>query len=91
MSLNGANSFAGGGVVAGLSAAPAVPPPVVAGIRSIRIELPQTGQPFLFTKVLNVHGEPLSIRAHVIRLGTFQTIQMLWQSAAFLLGLVVWP
>jgi type II secretory pathway pseudopilin PulG len=87
--LNGINSFAGGGL-AGASAAPAVQLPVVAGIRSIRIELPQTGQPFLFTKVLNVHGEPLSIRAHVIRLGTFQTIQMLWQSAVFLLGLVVW-
>ena len=86
------NGFvSGGGAVAGAPAAPAlVPPPVVAGIRSIRIELPQTGQPFLFTKVLNVHGEPLSIRAHVIRLSTFQTIQMLWQSAAFLLGLVVW-
>ncbi|HEX7570688.1 MAG TPA: hypothetical protein VF492_09300, partial [Verrucomicrobiae bacterium] len=66
------------------------PVPLAAGIRSIRIELPQTGQPFLFTKVLNVHGEPLSIRASVIRLSTFQTIQMLWQSAAFLLGLVVW-
>ncbi len=88
--LNGVISFAGGGGLAGAAAAPAVQPPVVAGIRSIRIELPQTGQPFLFTKVLNVHGEPLSIRAHVIRLGTFQTIQMLWQSAAFLLGLVVW-
>ena len=86
------NGFvSGGGAVAGAPAAPAlVPPPVVAGIRSIRIELPQTGQPFLFTKVLNVHGEPLSIRAHVIRLSTFQTIQMLWQSAAFLLGLAVW-
>jgi hypothetical protein len=100
MVLNGANSFGIGGgsgdysgsinSVSTAPAAPAVQPPVVAGIRSIRIELPQTGQPFLFTKVLNVHGEPLSIRAHVIRLGTFQTIQMLWQSAAFLLGLVVW-
>jgi len=102
MVLNGANAFAGedgggGGNFSGsisdsaaIPATPAVPPPVVAGIRSIRIELPQTGQPFLFTKVLNVHGEPLSISAHVIRLSTFQTIQMLWQSAAFLLGLIVW-
>ncbi len=96
--LNGVNNFGGGGGnfsgniggTAGTPAALAVPPPVVAGIRSIRIELPQTGQPFLFTKVLNVHGEPLSIRAHVIRLSTFQTMQMLWQSAAFLLGLGVW-
>jgi len=93
--MNGVNSFAGGSGGGGnfsgsIGGTAAVPPPVVAGIRSIRIELPQTGQPFMFTKVLNVHGEPLSIHAHVIRLSTFQTIQMLWQSAAFLLGLVVW-
>ena len=69
-------------------AAPAAP--VAAGIRSLRIELPQTGTPFLFTKVLNLHGEPLSIRATVIPLHTFQTCQMLWQSATFLLGLVLW-
>jgi prepilin-type processing-associated H-X9-DG protein len=79
-----------GGAVAGFPASPAVQPPVVAGIRSIRIELPQTGVPFLFTKVLSVHGEPLSIRARMIPLHTFQTIQMAWQSAAFVLGLFVW-
>ncbi|HKI69566.1 MAG TPA: hypothetical protein VKA67_08260, partial [Verrucomicrobiae bacterium] len=64
--------------------------PAVAGIRSLRIELPQTGQPFLFTKVLNIRDEPLSIRARIMPLQTFQTIQMAWQSAAFLLGLVGW-
>ena len=64
--------------------------PIASGIRSIRIELPQTGTPFLFTKVLNVNREPLSIRAKMIPLHTFQTFQMVWQSAAFLLGLVVW-
>ncbi len=70
----------------------AAPPPVVAvaGIRSLRIELPQTGQPFLFTKVLNVRDEPLSIRARIMSLHTFQTIQMVWQTVAFLIGLVVW-
>jgi hypothetical protein len=62
----------------------------VAGIRSLRIELPQTGQPFLFTKVLNVRDEPLSIRARIMTMHAFQTIQMAWQSAAFLLGLIVW-
>ncbi len=61
-----------------------------AGIRSLRIELPQTGQPFLFTKVLNVHDEPLSIRARIMTMHTFQIIQMAWQSAAFLFGLAVW-
>ncbi len=64
--------------------------PTVAGIRSLHIELPQTGQPFLFTKVLNVGNEALSIRARVMSFHTFQTIQMAWQSAAFLLGLLVW-
>ena len=65
-------------------------PSTAAGIRSLRIELPQTGQPFLFTKVLNVRDEPLSIRANIMTMHTFQVIQMAWQSAAFLLGLVVW-
>ena len=80
-------------VIAGtepVAAAAAIPPTTTAGIRSIRIELPQTGQPFLFTKVLNVRGEPLSIHARVIPLHTFQMFQMAWQSAAFLLGLFVW-
>ena len=79
----------GGGYVAGIPATPLVPP-TVSGIRSLRIELPQTGQPFLFTKVLNVRDEPLSIRARIMTMHAFQTIQMAWQSAAFLLGLIVW-
>ncbi len=66
------------------------PAPAVAGIRSIHIELPQTGQPFLFTKVLNIGDEPLSIRARIMPLHTFQTLQMTWQTAAFLFGLAVW-
>ena len=63
--------------------------PMVSGIRSLRIELPQTGLPYLFTKVLNLQGEPLSIRAQVIPESTFQTLQMLWQTAIFLLGLAL--
>jgi type II secretory pathway pseudopilin PulG len=98
--INGSSGGSGGGgggsgfgvstVTTATSAALPPTTPVASGIRSIRIELPQTGTPFLFTKVLNVHGEPLSIRAKMIPLHTFQTFQMLWQSAAFLLGLVVW-
>jgi prepilin-type processing-associated H-X9-DG protein len=64
--------------------------PAAGGYRSIRIELPQTGQPFLFTKVLNIRDEPLSIRARIMSLHTFQTLQMAWQAAAFVLGLAVW-
>ena len=81
----------GASFVAGLPATPpVVTAPTAAGIRSLRIELPQTGQPFLFTKVLNVRDEPLSIRARIMTMHTFQTIQMAWQSAAFLLGAIVW-
>ncbi|HEV2456383.1 MAG TPA: type II secretion system protein, partial [Verrucomicrobiae bacterium] len=65
-------------------------PPVVAGVRSIRIELPQAGQPFVFTKILNIRDEPLSIRARIMPLSVFQTFQMLWQTAAFLAGLFIW-
>jgi prepilin-type processing-associated H-X9-DG protein len=79
----------GGGVVTGLPAESPVAP-TASGIRSLHIELPQTGQPFLFTKVLNIRDEPLSIRARIMTMHTFQTIQMAWQSAAFLLGLGVW-
>ena len=64
--------------------------PAVAGIRSLRIELPETGQPFLFTKVLNVRDEPLSIRASVTTLHAFKAAQMAWQSVLFVLGVVVW-
>ncbi|MFO1487332.1 MAG: hypothetical protein U1F65_02530 [Verrucomicrobiota bacterium] len=66
------------------------PQPTAAGIRSLRIELPQTGQPFLFTKVLNVRDEPLSISARLMPVRTFQNLQMAWQSAAFVLGLACW-
>jgi len=79
----------GGGVMPELPATPPVAS-TAAGIRSLRIELPQTGQPFLFTKVLNIRDEPLSIRANIMTMHAFQTIQMAWQSAAFLLGLIVW-
>jgi len=81
--------FAVGGGVMSAPAAPTVAP-TTAGIRSLRIELPQTGQPFLFTKVLNIRDEPLSIRMNIMTMQAYQTIQMVWQSAAFLLGLGVW-
>ena len=69
--------------------APTFASATVSGLRSIRIELPQTGQPFLFTKVLNIGDEPLSIRARLMPMHTFQAIQMTWQVAAFLLGILV--
>ena len=76
--------------LAGATDEPTGPPPVVAGIRSLHIELPQTGQPFLFTKVLNIQDEPLSIRAQAMPLMTYQLIQMAWQSGLFVLGAIGW-
>ena len=59
------------------------PAPMVAGLRSIRIEIPRTGNSFLFTKILNVRDEPLSVQAKMMSLQTFQTMQMTGQVAAF--------
>ncbi|HTV39469.1 MAG TPA: LamG-like jellyroll fold domain-containing protein [Candidatus Sulfotelmatobacter sp.] len=88
-----AGGAGGGGVysanVAGTSGQSS-PPAAVAGVRSIRIELPQTGQPFLFTKIMNISDEPLSIHARIMPLSVFETFQMLWQTAAFLAGLFIW-
>jgi len=92
-SMGGGGGGAPGTVEELQNGVPAVaPPPVttIAGIHSLRIELPQTGQPFLFTKVLNIRDEPLSIRARIMSMHTFQVIQMAWQTVAFLLGLGVW-
>jgi hypothetical protein len=93
-----ASTFAGGGfggfpgvtATNGLATAFSLSSPVAAGVRSIHIELPQTGQPFVFTKVLNIDDVPLSIRAHVMPLTLYQAFQMVWQIAVFLIGLVVW-
>ena len=79
-----------GPLLAGVAGEPTGQPPVVAGIRSLHIELPQTGQPFLFTKVLNIQDEPLSIRAQAMPLVTYQLIQMAWQSGLFVLGAIGW-
>ncbi len=89
MGLAGNNTGLPADTAVGQTFAPSAPP-VVAGVRSIRIELPQTGQPFLFTKVLNIRDEPLSISAHIMPLSTYQTFQMAWQTAAFLVGLFLW-
>ena len=76
------------------AAAPAVaattPAAKPGGPRSIRIEIPRTGNALLFTKILNVRDEPLSISASIMSLHTFQQRQMAGQVAAFVVGLVAW-
>jgi type II secretory pathway pseudopilin PulG len=88
--VSGESVNAAGGMPAVGSQPPPSSPATAAGIRSIRIDLPESGQPFLFTKVLNLRDEPLSIRARIMPLHTFQTFQMIWQTGVFLIGLVVW-
>ncbi len=63
--------------------------PTATGIRSIRIDIPKTGQSFNFTKVLNVGREPLSVQATAMRTKVFSIVQMILQLAAFLIGLGV--
>jgi type II secretory pathway pseudopilin PulG len=92
----GGQSFAAGTMAVppmatvALTPALAPPPAKAAGLRSIRIEIPRSGNSFLFTKVLNVRDEPLSVSARIMSLHTFQKRQMTAQVSVFLAGLVVW-
>ena len=58
-------------------------------LRSIRIEIPREGQAFTFTKVLNAGQNPLSVQIGLMRLRTFQAIQMTLQLSAFLAGILI--
>jgi type II secretory pathway pseudopilin PulG len=66
---------------------PGLPSPTVAGLRSIRIDLPVSGSRFSFTKVLNTGVEPLSVEVSMMKQKTFQAARMVLQLAAFLAGL----
>jgi type II secretory pathway pseudopilin PulG len=87
--IGGAGGGGFSGAIAPGEPAPAAQP-MAAGIRSIRIDIPRAGQAFVFTKVLNVRDEPLSIQARVVELKTFQAMRMIGQLTVFLAGLVVW-
>ncbi len=90
------------GMVGGVSAADAsglfTPPAsgaahTAAGIRSIRIDIPPTGQLFTFTKVLNVNGagETLSVKLSAMRVKVFNVARSVLQLLAFVAGLIlVW-
>lgn len=64
-------------------------PPMAAGIRSIRIDIPRTGIPLVFTKVLNVLDEPLAIKADIMKMQTFLVWKAGFQGGAFLGGLLL--
>jgi type II secretory pathway pseudopilin PulG len=65
------------------------PAPTVAGIRPIRIEIPRTGDRFVFTKVLNVRDDKLVLSATVISAAARNTLRSVTQIAAFLAGLLL--
>ena len=95
----GRGTFANGGMAlvtnALTMAAQSATPHRATGIRPIRIDIPRIGRAFTFTKVLNVGNEPLAVQTSIMKLSTFRTMQMVWQTVAFLLGLamlrVLWP
>ncbi|MBI4026254.1 MAG: hypothetical protein HY360_14805 [Verrucomicrobia bacterium] len=65
--------------------------PAAAGIRSIQIDIPQVGQVFHFTKVLNVKDDPLSIRVSIIKTSVFVIVRAILQLAASLTGIwLIW-
>lgn len=77
------------------AAKPAAPQVVAAstaaGIRPIRIDVPRTGSRFVFTKVLNVNDESLSVRAWAMTVAVRNVVRGATQATAFLAGLVlVW-
>lgn len=63
--------------------------PWLAGLRSIKIELPRTGKSFDFTKVLNLEGEPLELKVDVMKTSTWGFKRMTLQLLAFIVGLTV--
>ncbi|MBI5801701.1 MAG: hypothetical protein HZA92_13390 [Verrucomicrobia bacterium] len=60
----------------------------VAGMRSIRIDIPRSGQAFTFTKVLNLNKDALGIELSLMPLGKFRAAQSAGQLALFLGGLL---
>jgi prepilin-type processing-associated H-X9-DG protein len=81
------------GTIAGVPSAPGTPgiSATVAGIRPIRIDIPRTGQRFVFTKVLNVGKEALAIRSVAMDRKIFNTSRGLAQAGTFVAGLaLVW-
>lgn len=78
-----------GDAINAVTSSPALP--AVAGLRSIRIEIPKSGQSFTFTKVLNISGEPLSVKLAVIKASAHSVAKSVVQLVCFLAGLLlVW-
>ena len=83
----------GGGVVAGFAgrAMVSMAKAVESGINPIRIEIPREGRSYLFTKVLNVEGEPLTVRARGMDATAYAIMRGMLETLAFLVGLaLIW-
>ena len=87
--LLGAGQGGGGGLGVPTPLAGAMIPPTAAGIRSLRLDIPRTGQPFTFTKVLNVSDEALSVKMSMMKYKWFRFWRALLQLTAFLAGLLM--
>ncbi|MBL9126923.1 MAG: hypothetical protein JNL97_04720, partial [Verrucomicrobiales bacterium] len=65
------------------------PTALTPGLRSIRIEIPRSGNPFHFAKVVNLQSEPLRIHARVMRQRVWTGTRMAMEVTAFLAGLAL--
>jgi hypothetical protein len=63
--------------------------PTVAGLRSLKIEIPKSGRAYQFTRVLNLSGEPPTVRFSVMSTKAFILLRTLLQLLAFGTGLIV--
>lgn len=75
VTLTGENTYTGGTSVSGL--------------RPIRIEIPKAGTRFVFTKVLNVRSEPLSVSAVALDNEKFKIARGVSQALVFVAGLAL--
>ncbi len=89
MQIAAAGVGGGAGNPAGTSVTPPQKPPMVQGIRPIRIDVPRTGQRFVFTKVLNVGRTPLTFEAWAMTATMFNAVRSALQISAFVFGLLI--
>src|SRR5947209_3933143 len=73
----------------GATMPPQAKAPRTQGIRPIHIEVPRTGQRFVFTKVLNVGDETLRLGAWAMTGKVLNVFRSSLQAAAFLAGLLL--
>ncbi len=97
LKLNKPGVFAGGGASGAAEAKPAqlsaatagkpVMAPTATGVKSLRIEIPKSGQGFSFTRVLNVSGESPNLRLSLMSANAFLLTRTISEVLAFLTGL----